>query len=99
LGRYLRLGAANQPAALPVDLIMDKPFVYAIRVEGHLTERWSDWFGGLAICNEPDGVTILRGSLSDQAALLGILNKINALNLTLVSVTRSATNEPEAYQT
>lgn len=67
---------------------MDKPYRYEIRVEGHLTEGWSDWFEGLAICNQPNGETTLTGPLADQAVLLGILNKIQALNLTVVSVSR-----------
>jgi len=65
---------------------MDEPCFYEIRLEGHLTERWSDWFDGLAVCNEPGGETILSGRLADQAALLGVLSRIHALNLTLVSV-------------
>jgi hypothetical protein len=36
---------------------VDKPCVYEIRVEGHLTYRWSEWFEGLAIRNEPNGET------------------------------------------
>ena len=68
---------------------MDKPYVYEIRVEGHLTDRWSDWFDGLAIHNDPSGETTLSGLLTDQAALFGVLNKIHALNLTLISVNRS----------
>lgn len=68
---------------------MDKPHFYEIRVEGHLTDRWSEWFDGLAIQADPNGETILSGLLSDQAALFGVLNKIHALNLSLVSVTRS----------
>ena len=68
---------------------MDKPIVYEIRVEGHLTERWSDWFDGLAIHNEPSGGTILSGSFIDQAALFGTLSKIHSLNLTLISVNRT----------
>ncbi len=67
---------------------MDKPFFYEIRVEGHLTDRWSDWFDGLAIRNEPNGETTLTGLISDQAALLGLLNKIQALNLSIISVIR-----------
>lgn len=67
---------------------MDKPRVYEIRVEGHLPDRWSDWFAGLAIRNDPNGETMLRGLVADQAALFGVLNKIHALNLTLVSVNR-----------
>ena len=67
---------------------MDKPCVYEIRVEGHLTDRWSDWFDGLAIQNDPNGETILSGPFVDQAALFGALTKIHALNLTLISVNR-----------
>jgi hypothetical protein len=67
---------------------MNMPYIYEIRVAGHLTEFWSDWFEGLRISNEADGETILRGKIVDQAALLGLLNKIYALNLTLISVNR-----------
>jgi hypothetical protein len=67
---------------------MGNSFVYIIRVEGHLTERWSDWFGGLALRNEPDGVTVLAGHICDQAALLGVLGKLHALNLTILAVSR-----------
>jgi hypothetical protein len=69
---------------------MDKPSFYEIRVEGHLTDRWTDWFEGLAILNAPNGETTLSGMLSDQAALFGLLNKIQALNLVLISVNRSS---------
>jgi len=67
---------------------MDTPHVYEIRVEGHLTDRWSDWFGGLTIRNEPDCQTTLTGLLGDQAALFGVLTLIHNLNLILVSVLR-----------
>jgi hypothetical protein len=67
---------------------MDRPSFYEIRVEGHLTDRWSDWFEGLAIRNDPNGETRLSGELVDQAALFGVLARIHALNLTLLSVLR-----------
>jgi hypothetical protein len=67
---------------------MDKFYIYEIRVEGRLAESWSDWFEQLTIRNEPNGEATLAGLLSDQAALLGVLNKIQALNLTLISVVR-----------
>jgi hypothetical protein len=67
---------------------MDNPYIYEIRVEGHLLDRWSDWFGGLAICDDPGGLTTLKGPLPDQAALLGMLNKLHSLNLTVISVIR-----------
>ena len=72
---------------------MDQTCFYEIHVEGHLADRWSDWFEGLAIRNDLNGETILSGLLTDQAALLGVLNKIQALNLTLISVNRSSVNE------
>ena len=67
---------------------MEKPYFYQIRVEGVITERWSDWFDGLAIRNEPNGETVLAGWIPDQAALFGLLGRIQALNLPLVSVSR-----------
>lgn len=70
-----------------------QPCFYEIRVEGHLTDRWSEWFEGLAINNAPDGGTTLSGVLIDQAALMGVLVKIQALNLTLISVNRLSSHE------
>jgi hypothetical protein len=77
---------------------MDKPCVYEIRVEGHLTDRWSEWFDGLAIHNDPNGETILSALFVDQAALFGALTKIHALNLTLISVNRSNPCEKQPQQ-
>ena len=72
---------------------MDTSRVYEIRVEGHLGDRWSAWFDGLAIRNDPSGETRLTGLLSDQAALYGVLDKIHNLNLVLVSVIRLSCSE------
>ncbi len=69
-------------------MTMDKPCVYEVRIEGHLADRWSDWFEGLAIHIHPNGETTLIGRLTDQAALFGVLAKIHNLNLTLISVNR-----------
>ncbi len=66
-------------------------YIYEIRVEGHISDRWSDWFEDLQINNEPDGETKLSGLLNDQSALFGVLNKIHALNLVLISVKRLPT--------
>ncbi len=68
---------------------MDTTCLYEIKIEGQLSEQWSDWFEGLAIHNDLSGETTLTGFLTDQAALFGVLTKIHALNLNLVSVTRS----------
>lgn len=61
---------------------------YEIRVKGHLDARWSAWFDGLELSRHPDGTTLIEGSVADQAALHGVLQKIRDLGLELVSVTR-----------
>jgi hypothetical protein len=62
--------------------------VYEIRVQGRLGADWSSWFDGLTVQNLPNGETILRGPVANQAALHGILVKVRNLGLPLVSVQR-----------
>jgi len=59
---------------------------FEIHVKGHLDSQWSDWFDGLDAKLLDNGEMILSGTLIDQAALMGILNKLCRLNLTLLSV-------------
>jgi len=61
---------------------------YKIRVEGELGPEWADWFGGLAMAREADGVTLLTCAVADQAALHGLLRKLRDLGLTLISINR-----------
>ena len=63
---------------------------YRIRVRGHLHNRWSEWFGGLAVQRQEDGTTVLVGPVVDQAALHGVLVRIRDLGLPLLSVRRVA---------
>lgn len=88
------MGAPGSAAALPLAAAMEKPYRYEICIQGHLAERWSDWFDGMAIRTEPDGTTILVGEITDQAALFGLLNKIQSLQLTLVSVVPMPSTDP-----
>jgi len=59
---------------------------YEIRLEGHLDERWAEWFEGLTITLEDNGDTLLTGSVIDQAALHGFLKKVRDLGTPLISV-------------
>jgi hypothetical protein len=59
---------------------------YELRVEGHLDGHWSAWFGGLTLTREDDGTTTLRGEVTDQAELHGLLAKVRDLGATLISV-------------
>jgi hypothetical protein len=65
---------------------------FEIHVKGHLDSKWSDWLEGLEMKLLDNGEMILSGPIVDQAALMGILNKLSRLNLTLLSV-----NEIRAY--
>ena len=59
---------------------------YEIRVKGHLSGEWSEWLEGMELTLIDDGETVLAGQIADQSALMGILNKLNRLNLTLLSI-------------
>ncbi len=61
---------------------------YEIRVQGHLDQRWSEWFSGLTITYDVDDNTVLRGPLVDEAALHGVLAKVRDLTLPLLAVNR-----------
>jgi len=59
---------------------------YEICIGAELDASWSEWFEGLEMQPCGENRTILSGRVADQAALLGILNKLSRLNLPLVSV-------------
>jgi hypothetical protein len=62
------------------------PDHYEFRVVGHLDDHWSAWLDGLTLTHEPDGTTTLRGFVSDQAQLHGLLAKVRDLGATLISL-------------
>ena len=62
------------------------PTVYQIRIKGHLSPQWTEWFGGLTITLKENGDTLLTGPVVDQAALHSLLRKVRDLGLPLLSV-------------
>ena len=64
----------------------DGPSTYRLRVDGHLDQHWSSWFGDLTLTHEDDGTTCLTAAVADQAQLHGVLTKIRDLGVTLISV-------------
>jgi len=71
---------------------------FEIRVRGHLSSQWSDWLEGLEVQLFDSGDMILSGPIIDQAALMGILNKLSRLNLTLLSLREVDPIEPEEHK-
>jgi hypothetical protein len=73
--------------------------IYEIRVRGRLDAHWAAWFEGLTLAYDGD-ITVLSGSLVDEAALHGVLSKVAELNLHLLSVNTveigEATSAPSA---
>ncbi len=70
--------------------------LYEIRIEGHLDDRWADWFGGLTVTLEQEGNTLLTGRVVDQAALYGLLRKVRDLGMPLLSVNRLQPDQGDA---
>jgi hypothetical protein len=60
--------------------------VYEIHIKGQLNSHWSEWLEGLEVQLAENGEMILFGPMVDQAALMGVLLKLNRLNLTLLSI-------------
>ena len=72
-----------------------EPGGYEVRLQGHLDARWAAWFDGLSLTRESDGTTVIRGPIADQAALHGLLRKVNDLGLSLISVAEIQPSTPE----
>jgi PPOX class probable F420-dependent enzyme len=72
------------------------PARYEVRVEGVLEQRrWSEWFEGLEV-ERAGNETILSGTLADQPALYGVLDKVRDLGLTVIVVRRLPRTETTA---
>ncbi len=64
----------------------DESGLYAIRIKGHLDDRWADRFGDVVITLEDNGNTLITCHVIDQAALHGLLKKVRDWGMPLVSV-------------
>jgi len=68
----------------------DRPGNYRIRVEGFLDKNWFERLDNVSIstAGQEDQrlVTVLTGLMRDQAELVGVVNTLYDLHLTLLSV-------------
>lgn len=65
------------------------PQYYEIKIKGYLDPHWAEWFADMQLTHLENDETLLSGTLPDQAALHGLLERIRDLNLKLISVTSS----------
>jgi hypothetical protein len=79
-------GNAMDKAGLNAALAPAGGRFYEIHVKGQLNSHWSEWLEGLEVQLAENGEMILLGTMVDQAALMGVLLKLNRLNLTLLSI-------------
>ena len=58
---------------------------YRIVVKDELDERYASAFEGMRV-DSTDGQTVITGTITDQSHLHGLLDRIDALGLELISV-------------
>ena len=71
--------------------LADEGATYRIRVQGRLEPLWGARLGDLALAvhdGSGQAVTDLTGWIVDQAALMGVLEKLYTLGVTLLNVER-----------
>jgi hypothetical protein len=59
---------------------------YEVWIKGHLSPQIVRWLGDFQPTLTPDGNTILRGSILDEATFYGLMTRCRDLGLTLVAI-------------
>jgi hypothetical protein len=79
------------PSAHP-EYSLDVRGQYRILIRGTLDAIWATRLGGMTVSASqlPDSTpaTLLNGELADQSALVGVVNTLHDLGLSLVSIER-----------
>ena len=83
-----------------IAISFDRPATYQVKVQGRIDPNWSDRMAGMQIRIAPEQttppITTLEGEVSDQAALLGVLNSVYELHLPIISVVALPSRIPPA---
>ena len=78
---HLSQGSDNDPG-----LLVPKGQFFEICIKGQLPHTWADWFEGFSVEYLDNEEMLLSGYIVDQSALMGVLNKLARLNLTILSL-------------
>ena len=77
-----------------MDVPFDGPAAYRIVVKGRVDQLWSEDLGGMDIRiqdqEDQPAITILSGQVRDQAELMGIMNSLYELHMTVLTVEHAA---------
>jgi hypothetical protein len=71
---------------------------YVIIFTGRLEEPQAEWFEPLRINSLPGGASLLSGTVADEAALQGMLNRIQELGLPLLYMKRDGSHLYETLE-
>ncbi len=92
----------NQPSGEKQECCSEETFgsLFEICVKGQLDSSWSDWLEGMEVKLIDNEKMILCGYVVDQAALMGLLNKLCGLNLSVLSLrkVKKEKNQPGTDQ-
>ena len=69
-----------------------------ILIEGRLDEKWTEWFEGFNLTHTETGNTRLTGTVSDQAALYGLVAKLRDMGVRLISANLEARRRRKAIK-
>ena len=72
-------------------ITLEQPSAYIVQVQGVINETWLDYFDELEMTVEGDdgwATTTLTGTIRDQSALQGLLQKLYNLGLVLLKAER-----------
>lgn len=89
---------------MPPPLQPDQPAVYRLALQGRVQAEWSDWLRDVSVHTQPGtpeqpAVTVLTGTVADQAALFGLLAHVRDLGLPLLLVQHLGAGQPASTST
>ena len=62
--------------------------IYEFRVKDHFGQGWFRMFAGMNVQNIENGEALITGRLTTQASVHQVLERIQSLNLILISIKR-----------
>jgi hypothetical protein len=57
-----------------------------IRVKEHLDAQWAEWLEGFSMTYTEQNETVLTGSITDQAALFGLIARLRDLGVKILAI-------------